>query len=289
MAIFSGSSGKRTALLQQAAAEKAQKDASAALAQGQALALQQLWGAQPQQIQALQQGQAQALGALGQSRDAALGYYDQAIPLYDKYRDTGLQALQSYANAAGLNGDEGRAKAEKDFSLDPGRVSQIKIATNEAQRAAGAVGELYSGNTAAAVSDRAGQIANQGYGDYINRLGYLNDQGYNATGAQAALLQGKAGVEGGYGQAAAGLYDTGGARLADISGKAAEQAAGIYGNSAALQAQSLANLGKQTIDAYGFAQGSQDRADSNALALGIAGLNAAGNFAGAMFPKPKVV
>jgi hypothetical protein len=272
--------------MQQAAAEKAQQAAAAQIAQGQALALQQLWGAQPQQIAALQGGQEQALAALKASKDASLGYYNQALPLYEPYRQQGLDAWKQYGNAAGLNGQAGYDAATGAFRASPNYQYDLQQASDETQRAAGAVGELYSGNTAAAISDRAGKMADREYGNYVDRLRDIAGTGYNATGAEAGLYQGMAGVEGNYGAAAGGLYDSTGARLAGVIGGTADKAADTYNNAAMAQAQSLSNLGKQTIDAYGFGQASKDRADTNNLNLGIAGLNAAATLGGAAIAGP---
>jgi hypothetical protein len=268
-------------MMQAAAAQQVQQAAAAQVAQGQARALQQLWSAQPQQIAALQGGQEQALAALKASKDASLGYYNQALPLYDPYRQQGLKAWDAYGNAAGLNGQAGYDAATGAFRASPNYQYDLEEASKETQRAAGAVGELYSGNTAAAISDRAGKMADREYGNYVDRLRDIAGTGYNATGAQAGLYQGMAGVEGGYGSAVAGLADSTGARLAGVYGGTADKAADTYTNAALAQAQSLANLGKQQIDAYGFAQGSRDKADQNKLNLGIAALNAAATYAGA--------
>lgn len=288
MALFSSSGGQRTAMMQSAAAQQIQEAAAAQLEQGKANALLSLYQSVPQQVSALQGGNADALAALKASKDAQLGYYNQAQPLFDQYRDTGLTAWNQYANATGVNGQGGYDQATQAFRASPGYEYQKQQATDEAQRAAGAVGELYSGNTAAAISDRAGHMADQEYGNYLSRLRDIAGVGYEATGAKAGLYGQQAGVEGNYGSAAAGLADSQGARLASIYGGLGAGAAGIYSNTAENQAAGLANLGKQQIDALGFGQAAKDKAESNKLALGLAALNAAGNVGSAAAGTPKV-
>lgn len=132
----------------------------------------------------LQGGQDNALASL----TTAGGYYQ---PLADKYggaTSLGLDAL-------GVNGPQGNTRATDAFKAGPGyqyAVDQSLDAIN--RKAAAGGGPTPGGNTLAALSDRAGNMANQEYGSWLDRLnGYVSPE-LAATSGMAGAEAAKAPV-----------------------------------------------------------------------------------------------
>ncbi|WP_262268617.1 hypothetical protein [Microvirga yunnanensis] len=92
------------------------------------------------------------------------------------------------------------------FRAGPGYQYQVDQATDAVARKASALGMLGSGNTAAAISDRAGHMADQEYDRYLGRLDGLNRLGYDATGRQAGVLSDRADLFTGRGRDRASVY-----------------------------------------------------------------------------------
>lgn len=114
----------------------------------------------------LTQGQDNSLASL----DTAGGYYK---PLADKYAgatDLGLDAL-------GVNGAAGNTRATDAFHAGPGYQYAVDQSLDGINRHAAATGVAAGGNTLAALSDRAGNMANQEYGSWVDRLnGYVSPE-----------------------------------------------------------------------------------------------------------------
>lgn len=261
MSLFSSKEGRLAAMQSMTSAQDTQRQIAAALYGGQGSALAAIGGAEPQRLAALQGGY-----------DTASGFYQRARDLYNPYAETGLQAWNQTADAAGVNGAGGYDRARGAFQASPGYQWNVNQALDQTNRAAGAAGELYSGNTAAALQDRASNLANQEYGTYYDRLQGISDRGYNAVGAQAGIDQGQGSLGYQHGSDVAGVY-----------GDTAGQRAGIYTNTAQGIGSSLANLGQQTIDAYGNVTKARNQADTNQLNAWIAGGNALASLGGAYF------
>lgn len=103
-----------------------------------------------------------------------------------------------YLDSLGINGPEGNARATGAFRAGPGYDWRVGQALDQTNRAAAATGSLAGGNTLAALSDRAGNMANQEYGSWQDRLGGLVSPELSATsgaaGGVANANYGKAGV-----------------------------------------------------------------------------------------------
>jgi hypothetical protein len=148
-----------------------------------------------------------AAGQQQQSADNSLNFlryaYDTSRGDQAPYRAMGQQAL-GVAGGQVLGG----------FQPSPG----YQFAQNEAMRAvqnsAAARGMLNSGATMKALQDRAGQLANQEYGNWYNRVAGLANVGQTATNQSGAAAQqfgqGAAGVATGLGNSLAGLTAQGG-------------------------------------------------------------------------------
>jgi hypothetical protein len=141
---------------------------------------------QQQGTATLQQGQTSAIGAL----DKSAGLYGGLASKYGKATDLALDAL-------GVNGAGGNARATSAFQAGPGYQYAVDQSLQNALRtanAAGAGSAANSGNTLAALSDRAGQMANQEYGSWLDRLnGYVSPE-LSATSGQAGAIASEAPV-----------------------------------------------------------------------------------------------
>lgn len=138
----------------------------------------------------LQGAQTNALGSL----DTAAGAYDPLKALAAKYGGgTGL-----YLDSLGVNGPEGNTRATGAFQAGPGYQYAVDQSLDQTRRAAARDGSLNGGNTLAALSDRAGNMANQEYGNWQTKLSGLVSPELAATsgaaGGVAGANLGKAGV-----------------------------------------------------------------------------------------------
>lgn len=106
---------------------------------------------------------------------------------YGKATTLGLDAL-------GANGPEGNTRATDAFHAGPGYQYAVDQSLDGIARSAAARGADVGGNTLAALSDRAGNMANQEYGGWVDRLnGYVSPE-LQATGGQAGYMGMKAPV-----------------------------------------------------------------------------------------------
>lgn len=93
-----------------------------------------------------------------------------------------------------MNGPQGNQRAVDAFHAGPGYQYAVDQSLDQTARNAAARGADVGGNTLAALSDRAGNMANQEYGNWQNRLnGYVSPE-LQAVGGQAGAAAGKAPV-----------------------------------------------------------------------------------------------
>ena len=131
----------------------------------------------------LQQGQTNSIAAL----DSARGAYAPLASKYGAATTLGLDAL-------GVNGAEGNTRATSAFQAGPGYRYAVDQSLDGINRAGAVGGGGLGGNTLAALSDRAGNMANQEYGSWVDRLnGYVSPE-LQATGGMANADTNKAGV-----------------------------------------------------------------------------------------------
>lgn len=97
-------------------------------------------------------------------------------------------------DALGVNGAAGNARAVGAFQAGPGYQYAVDQSLEGINRKANANGGLIGGNTLAALSDRAGNMANQEYGSWVDRLnGYVSPE-MAATSGMAGYEAAKAPV-----------------------------------------------------------------------------------------------
>jgi hypothetical protein len=133
--------------------------------------------------QALYSGRDQSL----QSLTNAGGFYS---PLASKYG----AGSNLYLDSLGVNGAGGNTRATDAFKAGPGYDWRVSQALDQTNRAAAATGGLQGGNTLAALSDRAGNMASQEFGGWQDRLAGLIAPEFQAVGGQAGAEAGKAPV-----------------------------------------------------------------------------------------------
>jgi hypothetical protein len=137
-------------------------------------------------------GRKASIDTLSGGYTAARKLNDKAIAQFDPYATTGLKAFDQYADATGVNGQEGYDRAEGNFRASPGYDWQVDRATDAVARKASSLGALGSGNTMTAITDRASHLADQEYDDYLTRLDGIGKMGFAADTAQAGLYQTRA-------------------------------------------------------------------------------------------------
>lgn len=142
----------------------------------------------------LNTGQTNSLASL----DKAGGYYS---PLAQKYG----QGTNLYLDSLGVNGAGGNDRATQAFQAGPGYQYAVDQSLDGINRSAAARGGFMGGNTLAALSDRAGNMANQEYGNWQSKLGGLISPEMAAVGGQAGAEAGKVPVYQGTANSIAGL------------------------------------------------------------------------------------
>lgn len=113
------------------------------------------------------------------------GALKNAIAGYNPYTKAGAGAVGMYSNALGLNGAKGNAAATGAFQAGPGYQFAMDQGTQAALRGASAAGMLNSGNTLTALTGYGQGLANQEYGNWLDRLNGLSNTGLSAANGQA--------------------------------------------------------------------------------------------------------
>lgn len=162
-------------------------------------------------------------------------YLTQAAGQFQPWQQTGTAANSMVANALGLNGAEGNAAATGAFQTSPGYDFNLNQQLQAAERGAAAGGMTASGNLLTALQDRASGVANQEYGNWLDRLIGQSGQGLQAAGGTAGGLTNLAGL----------YQDTNRQRLG-LDASVVQGLMGLTNQYAAgqeAQSQGLANLG----------------------------------------------
>lgn len=142
--------------------------------------------------------------AANKASDISRQQYEQTRADLAPYRDTGANALQKYADAAGLNGVDRRTDSFADFRADPGYEFQMSEGLRGVQGSAAAGSLGINGGGVLKALQRYGQgVADQGYNTYLGRLQNLSTMGQNSAaqtgtfGANAAAQQGQFAMDAG--------------------------------------------------------------------------------------------
>jgi hypothetical protein len=164
----------------------------------------------------LTQGQNNAFGQLGQARTdltAGGGAYAPLTALAQRYGQGG----QLYGDSLGINGAEGNQRAVGAFQAGPGYEFALDSGINALNRRANAAGMLQGGNANRDAITFATGLANQEYGNWQNRLKGIGDQELQATQGAAAGNQQNNTTLAGLGVTGANLYNQGGVNRAGVA------------------------------------------------------------------------
>lgn len=134
------------------------------------------------QVAGLQQASGQVSAQQGQNQAA-----------YAPFVNQGLAGLDLYGNALGLGGLDGQAQAQRTFQSSPGYQFQMDQGVQALDRSAAAQGGLLSGGAAKALTGFGQGLANQDYGQWLDRLNNVGQQGQQAVGQQQVLNSGLTG------------------------------------------------------------------------------------------------
>jgi hypothetical protein len=201
--------------------------------------------------------------ALGQYSTDAMGYlksgYDtgttdlnKAVDAYSPLAALGTKygkAGDTYLDALGVNGPEGAARAQSQFTEAPGYQYQVGQATDAIDRRR-AIGGMYSSGNADIDTNNAVQgLANQGYSSWLQNLAGAGQTGVAATGTAAA------GQAGGYGS------------LANLASQYSQNQTGVAGN------VTSGNISANNLQAAGEAAGAKNLLGAG---LGLLSLGAGG-------------
>lgn len=149
-------------------------------------------------------GQQQALAALGPAYTKAVGRYDKNY--YDPYSTATQGAPQMQANALGLGGASGNEAATGAFQAGPGYQFALDQGLEALNRNAASRGMLSSGNNTQDILKYSQGLANQEYGNWLNRLGDFSQLGLSSAAGQTGRQNSLASLDYGYGQDQAGVY-----------------------------------------------------------------------------------
>lgn len=309
-----------------AALQAGQYGALGSIIPGYAQARTDVMGATGTAADALYGGQNLASGAISGSVDPALaalrggvtgveGAYNPLLTAAGQYGSFGTPSAQMIADANGVNGPEGIARAQAAFHTSPGYSFQLGQGIDAATRSANASGVAAGGNTLAELTRYGQGVANQDYGNWLTRLqqqsslyspleanvlsaygqGVGNARLTGGTGA-ANILTGTgkslADLYSGTGGTAANLYANSGNTLANLAAGGGTAAANVYTGTGQNIASLLAGLSGQqigfqqstvapTVKSYEDAAQAQMLGASNLWGLGLAGATAGAKIAGA--------
>lgn len=128
----------------------------------------------------------------------------QVSTLFDPLLGQKQSIYDLYADSLGVNGPEGNQRALGAYQHSPGYQFALDQALEGAQRNSAAAGNLNSGNTLMALSDRAQQLQNLDYGNWQDRLA-----GQDPTGLYGQKAQGLTNLGNFYGNQYGNLANVG--------------------------------------------------------------------------------
>ncbi len=145
-------------------------------------------------IAGINQGYTQATGAVQSGLNNANQYYNQAYGAWAPLAGQGAAGANAYADALGLNGPEGNARAQAAFQNNPGFQTQLQTGIDAIDRGAAARGMTQSGNTLAAEQAYGNNLANQNWSNYLAAYNPLLSQQTAAAQGQSGVLTGQGNV-----------------------------------------------------------------------------------------------
>jgi hypothetical protein len=139
---------------------------------------------------AIRQGYSDLASLFGQGRDALTANVGKAAGYYQPLYDTASRGYGAYADALGLNGADGRTRAQAAFFDSPGYAAQLQAGLDAIDRGAAARGTLSSGGTRAAELKYGSDLASQGWSNYLDALSGYGGQSLGAAGGLGNIYTG---------------------------------------------------------------------------------------------------
>lgn len=183
------------------------------------------------------------------------------------YQAAGSNALSSYGNLLGLNGQDAANQAMSQFKASPGFQYQLTQGLQSVDHGAAAQGMLRSGETLRAEQVLGDQLASQDFGNYLNRLNGMANIGLQASGGLVNAYTGQANniqsTDTGAAGANAGIYGSEGKAITSGINSATNSLAQMYQSGSGLFGPSSGgNLG---ADGFRTGAGGTNAAGANAL------------------------
>ena len=229
-------------------------------------------------IAGLQSAQKYADPLLQQGQQAITTGYGQAQNIFNPINTIGQGGANAYADITGAAGTAGQDRARALFQTDPGYQFARDEALRATERTQGTGGFQGSGNVLTALQDRASGLAQQQYGNYVNRLAPF--LGYSLGGAAGA-----AGAYTGEGNALnTALGNQAQLGYGTQAGIGSAQAGGILGEAQAEQAalNNVFNLGGRLL---GYASSPSGSSNISSLFSGAGSSPvSAGSYGGVPYP-----
>lgn len=194
------------------------------------------------------------------------GYLDQILSQYAPLASDATAKGQLYADALGVNGADGNARATAAYQTSPGYQFQLDQGLQALDRGAAAHGSLQSGQSDLDYLKYSQGLANQDYGSWLSNLGSSGDiLGAGLTGNSTALSN------------LANLASNTASQKTDIAGQVASGYTGANNQQASGESankQGLANLGGTLLGGLGSFMGYGGFGNSleGSLVNGIKGL-----------------
>jgi hypothetical protein len=170
--------------------------------------------------QGIRTGLAEQAGKYGTGRDVLTDYYTRALQPFMDLQGAAGGGYQAYADATGANGPEGLARARQNFQAGPGFNFALDQGVNAINRSGVARGAA-TGNILRDAQTFGSGLANQEWGNYVNRLAPWLGQGTALAGSVSDINRALGGELSrsytGEGDAAARAYGA----IGDVQGQAA--------------------------------------------------------------------
>jgi hypothetical protein len=140
------------------------------------------------------QGYSFASAGIDAAKKDATDWYTKAALPFETLYTRGLKGYDAYADASGVNGAEGYARARENFQTNPGYQFALDQALDANDRRAASRGMLGSGNTIADTVKLATGYADQGWKDYVSALAPNLNAANAAAAGQAGAYTGLGGT-----------------------------------------------------------------------------------------------
>lgn len=204
------------------------------------------------QLGYIDQGQTEANKDIRFGMRQAVPAINQGVQAFQPWQSAGVQGVSMIPNALGLGGQEGYDAAIGAFQNSPGFQAALDRANQNVLRNNAQMGNVASGATGIALSDRARELQNLDYNNWIQNLFNLSGQGLQGAGGMASGLTNLANLWRGGSQDLANVATGAAANRSNIAGQYGQNQATLNNQADANNAAKWAailNLGGQAAGA----------------------------------------